>query len=417
MRINIKNILIVFLFSGMFVLTGSQIVKGQEETKIIKTKASPSAQSPLATVPFKFYGNHIYVNVAVNGSSTPLSFILDTGAATSVISLKNMEALKLESTGKIPIRGAGGDVTGQLLQNADLSVVGLKDFHTPLRVAIPLARLEAIGGTKIDGVLGHEFFRNFTVKIDYQNSQIEVFDRNSFKYQGTGEVLPLIFKGRHPHIAGKVSLNGEEEVAGDFVIDIGSSQSLLLTTKFINENKVLDKLSPVIDLPSLGGGVGGEINASMGRIKTLRIGSLEITNPLTTLSQSRRGAVAGSNNYIGNIGTGILKHFDVTFDYKNKEMILEKNTTSFKVQKFNTSGIVARKSKENYKIFGLIKNSPATEAGLQVDDILIKINGVPTSQMSLAEIREIFKEEGKLKLEIKRNNKIFSTELKLRKLL
>jgi C-terminal processing protease CtpA/Prc len=98
-------------------------------------------------------------------------------------------------------------------------------------------------------------------------------------------------------------------------------------------------------------------------------------------------------------------------------MILEKTSESFQEEKFNMSGILVRKVKEYYKIFGLIKDSPAVEAGLEVDDILLKINGVSANEFSSEQIQEKFKTDGKLNLEIKRDDKILKKELKLRKLI
>ena len=49
---------------------------------------------------------------------------------------------------------------------------------------------------------------------------------------------------------------------------------------------------------------------------------------------------------------------------------------------------------EIFKVRSLIENSPAIEAGLQTGDIIFAINGKPTSEMTLEEIRQMFKRTG-----------------------
>src|SRR5262245_3868390 len=70
-----------------------------------------SGRSALA-IPFELedtqVDNHIFLRVSVNGSP-PLSFILDTGASHTILSLKNAESLRLglQPIGKV--QGGIGD--------------------------------------------------------------------------------------------------------------------------------------------------------------------------------------------------------------------------------------------------------------------------------------------------------------------
>lgn len=43
----------------------------------------------------------------------------------------------------------------------------------------------------IDGVLGHEFIKRFVFEIDYGARLINLYAPENYKYQGTGETLPL----------------------------------------------------------------------------------------------------------------------------------------------------------------------------------------------------------------------------------
>ncbi|MEZ5427265.1 MAG: aspartyl protease family protein [Pyrinomonadaceae bacterium] len=419
------QIFFFFLFFSLFGLAtahaGAAQTVDQKRPEPQQAGKGFSGQKPLATIPFDFDGNLIYLRVSVNDSE-PLWFILDTGASASVISLDLMKRLKIDSAGEIPVGGAGnGGATGHLLKGASIKINGLEGFTSPVQVAVPLAHLEPFSGRKLEGVLGYEFFSQFAVDIDYQAKKLTVYDGDGLDYRGKGQIIPIIFKRNHPHIKAKTIVRGPdraEEIETDFVIDTGSSQSVALTRQFVDENKLLEKISPTLEVPLTGAGVGGTSKGLIGRIEKLRIGNFEIGRPITSLSRDEKGVFATSAEFEGNIGAEILKNFRVIFDYKNRRMILEKTSPApFGEQKFDMSGILLKKSDGEIGIAGLIENSPAAESGLQKEDILRKINGRPASRYSLSELREKFKSAGKIELEIRRKGEVLKKILTLRKLI
>jgi C-terminal processing protease CtpA/Prc len=74
---------------------------------------------------------------------------------------------------------------------------------------------------------------------------------------------------------------------------------------------------------------------------------------------------------------------------------------------------------KTFKIKHVLPNSPASEAGLQKDDVILKINNTPVSNMKLNRIWEMFQEKPnkKYKLEIQRGDSKMIKKIKLRKLI
>ena len=98
----------------------------------------------------------------------------------------------------------------------------------------------------------------------------------------------------------------------------------------------------------------------------------------------------------GIIGSQILRMYNMTIDYGTKMIYLEKDHTYDANFKVNCSGIDVQLSKDKKKVLihQVFENSPASEAGIKVDDELLKINGKSMLEINLAEIKKILKKEG-----------------------
>jgi predicted aspartyl protease len=366
-------------------------------------------------IPFELISNKIYLQVSVN-KSEPLAFILDTGAANSLISLERIEELNLKTLSKIPVGGAGNaEVFGHIIESANAAVIGLNDFVVPIQVVFPFAELSGFEGKQVDGVLGYEFFSHFAVEIDYEEKLLRLYNKTSFKYSGKGTRIPLDFKHNHPHLQAEIYLADGESVVGDFVVDTGSGLSLTLTKPFTETNELLEKSLQKIKTPT-GIGVGGITQGFVGRFEGLKLGDFKVNNPIVSFMMDENGVFATSDFFEGNIGGDILKKFKVIFDYENKVMILEKNSSFERLQNYDTGGIFLALEKGEIKVMGLTEDSPATEAMIEVGDALTELDGLPISQFSLSQIREKLKAEGQIILKIKRGIEVLEKKLELRKL-
>ena len=100
---------------------------------------------------------------------------------------------------------------------------------------------------------------------------------------------------------------------------------------------------------------------------------------------------------------------------------LEKNDRFNEPYEYDMSGIFPVAEGPDFKTIKVqyvAENSPASEAGLLQNDIIIKLDGKPTSDYSIADLRQTLKIDGKIiHLEIERAGKVFPIELTLRKLI
>ena len=368
-------------------------------------------------IPFQLSSNVIFVQVRVNGSE-PLWFVLDTGAGGTLLDTNRAKTLGIKVSGGGDVDGAGeNSVAAGMAKNVSFSLPGV-DFQAREVAVLPLSSLNRYIGRVVEGVLGHDFFSRFVVEVDYAARIINVYDPKGFQYSGPGDSIPLELKDNGPSVHARLNLPGRAPIEGSFRIDTGGSHALILNTPFVKTQKVLESISKTIAAPAAG--VGGETSVRLGRVQSLQLGRFALEKPVTTFAQSAKGALANPD-LTGNIGGGILRRFKVIFDYRNHRMILEPNGHLTEPFESDMSGIVLTAEGvklDAFTIFYVTENSPASEAGLRVGDVITAIDDKPSSALALDDVREMFKQNGReYLLSIKRGEQSSQVKIKLRSLI
>ena len=81
------------------------------------------------------------------------------------------------------------------------------------------------------------------------------------------------------------------------------------------------------------------------------------------------------------------------------------------------SGLVLQGFGPDYKqmkVISVAEESPGSEAGIKPDDVLVAIDGQPTSSTTLADLQKIFRREGQHDLDLQRGETRLHATLKLR---
>ena len=380
----------------------------------------PAAQktaSPLV-IPFELVTRHIMIRVRINNSG-PLWFIFDTGDKVAIVDMGRAKSLGLSLEGEVNVGGAGaGTLKGATVRDASLTVIGVEKNPQRVVLAIPLDGLEPRFGHDIDGIIGADFIKQFVVEIDYPARVLRLHDRDKFVYSGSGEILPLTFiHGDYPIIEAEVVVAGRTPVKGRFVLDFGSGASLALHTPFVKQQNLPASSQKTIMVMG-GGGIGGKITGRNGRISELRIGKFQIDNPLTLFSEDKSGAFA-SAEIQGNIGAMILSKFKVLLDYGRDRVIFEPNASLNDPIAPVSNGLKLIADGSDYKTFRideLLEDSPATEAGLQKDDVIVAVDGRPATELTLSSLQDTLEKPVSHKLSIRRGGQILQITLMPRKL-
>jgi membrane-associated protease RseP (regulator of RpoE activity) len=136
----------------------------------------------------------------------------------------------------------------------------------------------------------------------------------------------------------------------------------------------------------VGWGVGGPTRGRPARLGTLMLGDVPIRDLADDLYTGDKDSFANPD-LAGNLGSGALRRFTVTFDYDAKRMYLVPNAEAGKPDGFDRSGMWLFQDGDAMKIVALVPGGPAAKAGLVEGDRIVKIGAERAAARKLADWR------------------------------
>ena len=329
------------------------------------------------TVPFTIANGHIYVDVKLNGRG-PFRILLDSGGS-NVVTPAVARELGLQVKGELPISGAGEKVEDTGVTRVDRIDVGDAFLERQVFLVVSLDSLAEVEGVPEQGLLGYEVFRRFVARIDYERRQLTLLEASDFRYAGPGTVLPFVFNEHVPQVDGEI-----DGIPGKFDLDTGSRSSLDLSTPFVAQHGLVERLHAAPERIT-GWGVGGAARARLVRPRALKLGPVEIAAPVTGLSTGARGFA--NPDVAGNVGYGVLSRFTVVFDYGRQQVILEKNGSFARRDVYDKSGLWLHAGDGAWEVKEVVAGGPGAKAGLRAGDRILAVDGKTPATLSLPDLR------------------------------
>ncbi len=406
-------------------------------------------------VKFQLINNLIIIPIEVNGAK--LSFILDSGVSKPILfNVSDQDSIQLKNVSEITIRGLGdGDPIQALSSKGNFfKLKEVRNINQLLYVVLDKEmNFSPSLGIPIHGIIGYDLFRDFVVEVNYSSQYIKFHDPEFYveKENSKSQKLPLYIRRNKAYIDGNVGFNEVDEVSVKLLVDTGSSDAVWL---FEDEDKGLDiPLQNYEDF--LGKGLNGKIFGKRTKVNSIKIGEFSVKDAKAAFPDmntfSNATILAGRN---GSVGGGILKRFNIIFNYPAKEITLKKNGNFAKPFQYNMCGLqlqhngvryiadriadrrgVVMNSERKFGdvqilmqnrtrlslvpeiiVSGIRAGSPAQEAGLKEGDIILAVNGKRIHSIKLQEVMKMLNEkEGKrIRVLIERYNTdlLFSFVLK-----
>ncbi len=348
----------------------------------------PHAANGAVTVPVRLRGVYIYVDVVINGR--PATFVLDTGASANVVTPDAIKRLHLTpGQEQTPLTGAAGPAGSVPHVKMDTLVVGSDRARNQIAYVIPLPDELAC-----DGLLGTPFLQKRVVTLDYERSQLTISGGILTTAPAGASAIPLRFYGNTPFVEAIA-----DGCKGWFRMDTGAGNGATLFAAFAEHNHLQGKYMPSVRLVT-GRGVGGLLYGDLVRLPELDIGPFKFTGAVTELSRQTEGTFGDRQN-AGNLGGEIWQRFTVVLDYARSRAYLSPNGRLD--MPFNTprSGLAVEPDQGKNAVRDVIPDSPASEAGIVVGDVVTQVEGVPMDQIKAWDLAAILRREPGTKVRLR----------------
>ncbi len=364
---------------------------------------------------FDLINNAVLVPVTING--VEFTFLLDTGVKETILFAHTDDSLYLHNQHKVRFNGIGSeDGIDGILSTGNFVKVGhiaIDTLHWIYVIQANDLDLSSNIGIAINGILGSKFFNSFPIKVDYVKSKITLYPPGyDYSKMLKGYYATTVnIENERPYIQAKVQVD-KDWTKGKMLVDMGNTDPLMLFAFLLPHFTIKE---PYVN-EYLGIGMNGPIYGKRNRVRKAAIGNFELAYPIISYPDSNtviKDKLA--KNRIGSIGNQTLQRFHILIDYAEEKIYWKKN------KKFNTpfllnmAGIDVKHDgmvwirertphqevvtdfsntkfqynftlKPLYKIAGVRRNSPAEQAGIQINDRLLKINGTSVQNLSLPKI-------------------------------
>jgi hypothetical protein len=332
------------------------------------------------SVPFRLEDNRILLPVAIDGHG-PYDAEFDSGGSL-IVPPAVVADLKLAQVGQGKETGGGeGFVTTTHGAVDSLSIGGAVVAH-------PSFHSFAWDDERPDRLLiGLETLQRFVVQFDFDRMTMTLTPPASFRYSGDGAIVPFHFQDNQPEIFGSV-----DGIATAMAVDTGDNGSLLLIAPFARKYGLVEKYHATIPYAGSSVGATGGLWARVGEV-TLNGADgrplLHVDKPVTRISTQQSGFDA--NRYVSaNLGMGVLKQFNLTFDYARQRIILEPNHLRGQPDIFSRTGLRLEGDDTGWRVVQVFAGSAAERAGVLDGDRIVAIDGRSRSKLDRAALKAKF---------------------------
>jgi len=339
----------------------------------------PSAAAAIArpvTVPFRLEDGEVIVSATLNGKG-PFDCVFDSGGGL-IVPPAVLARLHLRTTGAARVYGGGEGSTAASRGAVQAFSIGAAPMGAQRFDSFAL-----FSGFPERMLAGQEVLQQYVVRLDFDRMQMTLVPPRLFHNTGMGVVIPFHFQDNQPEVIGAV-----DGIAARMAVDTGDNGSLLLIAPFARRYTFAERYHAHYTYR------GRSVSATHGLFK--RVGTVvldgvdgepatSVSRPVTRISLQEFGFDA--NRYVSaNLGIGILKQFNVTFDYARHLLILQRSHYYGKPDIFDRTGMRLHRRVDRWTVTSVYAGSPAAVAGVHAGDSIALINGKPPNRLDADEV-------------------------------
>jgi len=353
------------------------------------------------SVSFGHRQNGIFIPIQIQGQSVGY-FLLDTGSNASLLMPRFAASCGLVSEDYYSLNGSGPDlILGAISKPLSFTIAGASFDHARMLI-LPSDYLSSFYGFPIAGIMGSDLLKTLVVRINFTNGRVQFIDHSTFDPKTEkGESIPLSFPQGIPVVQGKVINNTIESSWGDFEIDTGSNGGILLSKTFQTRNTELN-VKPFASFEATG--LGGKESLSQSKFSAFLLDSLQVRDPIMDLALENQGFLSSAT--AGRLGNDFWRRFNITIDYPDSILFLDKNENFSEPFLYSSVGLSIEALGDNYDILTVEAVSPdgsASKAGFLPKDVIVAVNEAGSKQLSVDDFYAFLRKDGVYHVRIRRN--------------
>lgn len=381
---------------------------------------SNASNKPIVTIPFEKVGSYIVVETRINNSSK-LKFILDTGVRRTIITeLLAGDSIDINSTDTVNLQGLGQGSPLMAYISTDNTISLSRKFKL-LNKPVYILQDDAFNltrqtGTKINGLLGVDFFQNYIVQIDYINSRLKFYEKENFEAPKGYGVMPMICEKQKMYIQLSVLETDTTRRSIKMLIDTGAELNAWFQTL---SNRAISIPEKSIH-GRIGYGLNGEVNGVFARVPQICIANSCVKDPIVVFPDSASiSDIIVNTDRDGTIGSQLLNRFNIIIDSYNKLFYFKPNANFNRPFTYNIAGIEVAQTiafVPQIEVVNVWKDSPADRAGLKTGDIINEIDNEKVYSMTIPQVKGYFIEPSKrpLRLTIQRGTETILLKVEMK---
>lgn len=364
-----------------------------------------AAEMPQDAIPF-ILDSHVYIQATV-ADTIPVSLIYDTGADRLYM---DKDYTDLSSFGKLPYRKGKAKMGGA--GNDGAQVVPIIIDTIPVRMGkvlykehiTPIINLREILGRHTDGMIGNNAVFDKPLLVNYTDSYLLSVDSIASRMLDGFTKLPAHFNDNRIDMECELKIDSVQCVKGTFRLDLGCGSTIILTNAARKSLDLTGKLQATCYYSNMGvGGDGTDVNFRAESFKFLD----ELHDVVVSASYNTEGSLS-DRDHVGIIGNDILCHYDLIIDAPGNALYARRNgntDNSYQRSSRIQMGYIDRTDiTDGWIVSSLYDNGIAQQAGFEIDDIILSINGRPVKEISWEEQREGLGLNGPTTYEVKKKN-------------
>lgn len=380
--IGFAKLIVLVTLAGLLASCMAKGIINLQSGNALATQTWLSSEDSFA-VPFVWHDGHIIIEVAVNDANS-LRFAFDSAAAATVLfETSRTQTVALDVERQLDLQGRQVNVVNNgIIRVGDIELSELTFIHVPIGQNPLFSDYDT---AYFDGAIGYDLLNHFNITILYADQSV-LFSPKGVKGKFSNEQwvkLPLLMQGRIPYInATMKNMNGVETKYA-FVVDTGAPDYI-----YLNEQLADDFAFPAEYFETQTENFDGKQVLKTSRINFFGLAS-ETFQAVAAHDLPHFKDAFG----VGLVGSGLLRKFDVHFNYHEGYMALNKNQQFSNNTYIDRSGLVVEPHRWGGLIEQVAANSYAAELGITAAAILTKINGEKLSEDNFDNLRWMLSSE------------------------